>query len=116
MSDFILNPLLFCWTHVSCLRYRDQLPNVLNDGGVIWVSGTERDTLPTVMQKSEVIDQVLQGLTLVSTRASQAGERTHALSFLPVTIPFYFEDCVKFQIFLLIFLAYFEPRQSTNTL
>ena len=58
MSDFILNPLLFCWTHVSCLRYRDQLPNVLNDGGVIWVSGTERDTLPTVMQKSEVIDQV----------------------------------------------------------
>lgn len=83
---------------------------------MIWVSGTERHTFLMLMQKSEVTDQVLKGLTLVSTRAGQAGKRTHALSFLPVTIPFYFEDCVKFQIFPLIFLAYFEPRQSTNTL
>lgn len=76
-----------------------------------WVSGTECDTFPTVKQKSKVVNQVLKGLTLVSTRVGQAGERTHALSFLPMTIPFYFEGYVKFQIFLLVFLAYSEPRQ-----
>ena len=76
-----------------------------------WLSGTECDTFPMEKQKSEVVNQVLRGLTLVSTRAGQAGEWTHALSFLPVTIPFYFQGYVKFQIFLLIFLAYFEPSQ-----
>ena len=55
---------------------------------MLWVSGTEWYMSPMVIQKSEAIDQVLKGLTLVSTRAGQAGEQTHALSFLPVTIPF----------------------------